>query len=148
MRTQEKVDASNLFQSSQGVPLSSNVGSASAFFPTATGVLLSEVSFQEKWLPIAGKALSLWDSSLVQHHYQLRAFHSRQAVSPLGLRETELAWMKRNSDLLKTMVGEWVVVEKDELIGHNRSHKLVLEKARDRGISRPFMVFISREDVL
>jgi chromosome condensin MukBEF ATPase and DNA-binding subunit MukB len=68
--------------------------------------------------------------------------------SKIGFREQEMNWLDANNKLLRDEYrGEWVVVEKDELVAHNADYMKAVEVARRKGIKIPFTVFVERNDL-
>lgn len=64
-----------------------------------------------------------------------------------SLRHTELNWLEQHKDVFDRFAGQWIVVEKDELVANNKDYKKAREAATQRGIKRPFIIFVpSKED--
>ena len=57
-------------------------------------------------------------------------------------RQTEIDWIKRNTEISAEYRGKWVVLEKDELIASDKDYKRARAIAKERGIKRPFIVFV------
>jgi len=57
-------------------------------------------------------------------------------------RQAEIEWMNRNSLVSDEYRGKWVVVEKNELIASDKDYGRARAIAKERGIKRPFIVFV------
>lgn len=57
-------------------------------------------------------------------------------------RQTEIDWIKRNTEISEEYRGKWVVLEKDELIASDKDYGKARAIAKQRGIKRPFIVFV------
>lgn len=57
-------------------------------------------------------------------------------------RQTEMLWLKRHKDLARRYGGQWIVLEKDELIANDTDYRKAREVATQRGIKRPFIFFV------
>jgi hypothetical protein len=69
---------------------------------------------------------------------------SKQKRSVLGpsLRQTEMSWLTRNKNLSDQYGGQWIVLEKDELVANDENYSKAREAATHRGIKRPFIIFV------
>lgn len=57
-------------------------------------------------------------------------------------RLTEIEWMKKNTEVSEEYRGKWIVVENNELIASDKDYSRARAIAKERGIKRPFIVFI------
>ena len=57
-------------------------------------------------------------------------------------RHIEMSWIKRHKDLTRRYGGQWIVLEKDELIANDRDYRKARGVATQRGIRRPFIIFV------
>lgn len=57
-------------------------------------------------------------------------------------RQTEINWLTRNKDLSDRYGGQWIVLEKDELVANDPDYHKAREAATRRGIKRPFIIFV------
>ncbi|MGH8732901.1 MAG: DUF5678 domain-containing protein [Burkholderiales bacterium] len=63
----------------------------------------------------------------------------RQTVPP---RVREMAWRRAHEQELGNLVGQWVIVEGDELIAHGPDPGALVAAARVRGIRVPYVFFV------
>ena len=85
-------------------------------------------------------------NSALQHTSEFRgsaAFVVLQArmVSPRGpsRRQAELQWRRANRELLRDYLGQWVVLEGERLVTHDRSLAEAVRQARDSGVKIPYV---------
>lgn len=64
----------------------------------------------------------------------------RQAAPPPRARE--MAWRRAHEPELGNLVGQWVIVEGDELIAHGPDPGALVAAARVRGIRVPYVFFV------
>lgn len=57
-------------------------------------------------------------------------------------RQTKMNWLTRNKNLADRYGGQWIVLEKDELIAIDEDYRKAREVATRRGIKRPFIIFV------
>jgi Family of unknown function (DUF5678) len=57
-------------------------------------------------------------------------------------RHSEINWLVRNKELSDRYGGQWIVLEKDELVANDADYSKAREVATRRGIKRPFIIFI------
>ena len=69
---------------------------------------------------------------------------NRQKRPVLGpsLRQSEMNWLTRNKNLSSQYGGQWIVLEKDELVANDEDYSKAREAATRRGIKRPFIIFV------
>jgi len=67
----------------------------------------------------------------------------RPQPSAFNPRRQEMAWLK-NPDA--RFLGQWVVLEGNEVIAHASEAKVAYEEARATGIRSPFLVFVPEPD--
>ena len=65
---------------------------------------------------------------------------SIQLAGPFKDRRREMAWTMR-PDL--QYLGEWVVLEGDEVVAHGTDGKAAYEAARAKGIASPFLFYVA-----
>jgi len=65
----------------------------------------------------------------------------RASIQP-SPREAEINWLAKNRDLSERYGGQWIVIEKDELIANDTDYMKAREVATRRGIKRPLIIFI------
>jgi len=63
-----------------------------------------------------------------------------------GLRERELEWRRTHAETLRQFENEWVALEGEEIIAHNRDPVQVFEEARRRGIRSPYIFYVEPTD--
>jgi hypothetical protein len=51
-------------------------------------------------------------------------------------------WLTQNKDLSEQYAGQWIVLEKNELIANDEDYRKAREAATRRGIKRPFIIFV------
>jgi Family of unknown function (DUF5678) len=74
---------------------------------------------------------------------QLLTFRSRdQHGRPPPLRSRELSWRRAHEQKLREFVGQWVIVEGEELIAHGPDPAPLVAAARARGIRIPYIFFV------
>ncbi len=91
-------------------------------------------SFESNKLEIAGSG----------RHLRVVPHISKPLSKHLGSprRQTEIDWIKRNTEISEEYRGKWVVLEKDELIASDKDYVKARAIAKQRGIKRPFIVFV------
>jgi Family of unknown function (DUF5678) len=57
-------------------------------------------------------------------------------------RGTEINWLTQNKELSDRYGGQWIVLEKDELVASDTDYKKARDVAIRRGIKRPFIIFV------
>lgn len=65
-------------------------------------------------------------------------------------RTRELEWRRTHPEILKAFEGEWIVIEGDEVVAHDREFGHVINQARFRGIRTPYVFFVEpkSEDIV
>lgn len=53
-----------------------------------------------------------------------------------------MAWRRAHEQELRELVGQWVIVEGDELIAHGPDPGALVAAARARGIRVPYVFFV------
>ena len=71
---------------------------------------------------------------------------SKQSFIASSRRQTEVEWIARNKNLADTYGGQWVVIEKDELVANDPDYRRARDVAKQRGIRRPFIFFVPPKD--
>jgi len=61
-------------------------------------------------------------------------------------RAAEMNWLATHKDVADQYGGQWIVLEKDELVANDTEYQKARETATQRGIKRPFIIFIPRKD--
>jgi len=61
-------------------------------------------------------------------------------------RQTEIEWLKRNKDLADRYGGQWIALEKDELVANDQDYRKVREAVIEKGIKRPLIIFVPLKD--
>jgi len=64
------------------------------------------------------------------------------AKSQASSRQTEMSWVRRNKDLSERYGGQWIVLEKDELVASDPDYSKARGVATQRGIKKPFIIFV------
>lgn len=76
---------------------------------------------------------------------QRRPFGKRVKPSaPYKDRSREHQWLKENG---RAYIGQWVVLEGDQLLSHGTNAKEVFATAKAKGIERPLYFFIEDPDI-
>lgn len=65
-----------------------------------------------------------------------------QGTTTVSRRRQELAWREAHQQLLRTLAGQWVVVEGDALIGSGQDPAALVAAARQQGIQTPYVFFV------
>jgi Family of unknown function (DUF5678) len=60
----------------------------------------------------------------------------------LRFRQREQEWCRTHGDVLRGYVGQWVVLEGEEIVAHGDDVTRLVEQARGRGIRSPYVFFI------
>lgn len=129
--------------------------------PTDKSALL--VTFQRALLDYAHATSMVFEVEPIQHavqnletpHIKITA-HKQTAnglvlspeaaapKNPVGsfARQAEIKWLMRNEDLSERFGGQWIVVEKDELVANDIDYQKARHVATQRGITRPFIIFV------
>lgn len=71
---------------------------------------------------------------------------SKRSFIASSRRQTEIDWIARNRNLADMYGGQWVVIEKDELVTNDPDYRKAREVAKQRGIKRPFIFFVPPKD--
>jgi hypothetical protein len=66
----------------------------------------------------------------------------RRITPPRRNRDAEIKWMENNKDLLARLARKWIAVEGDQLVAESEEFTLVLEAARAKGITVPFIIYL------
>jgi plasmid stability protein len=62
---------------------------------------------------------------------------------PLNRREREHAWRRSNRDLLQGQyAGQWVVLEGEEILAHDKDAVQAVEEAKAKGVVVPYVFFV------
>jgi len=56
--------------------------------------------------------------------------------------QNEIGWLTRHKDLSGRYDGQWIVLEKDELVANDTDYRKARAAAAQRGIKRPFIIFV------
>jgi hypothetical protein len=77
-----------------------------------------------------------------------RMRHRLRAVRPgvSAFRDRELEWRQTHSEELQAFANEWVALEGEEIIAHDRDPVRVFEQAKQRGISSPYIFYVESAD--
>ncbi len=62
---------------------------------------------------------------------------------PRSERRAEMAWAARPDS---RFIGQWVVLEGDQVVANGTNAKQTYEAARRRGIASPFVIYVSGEE--
>jgi hypothetical protein len=75
-----------------------------------------------------------------------RALRDREVADPAPLpdsREREDAWRNSNREFLQShFVGEWVVLEGEEIVAHSEDAAQAVGEARSKGVAVPFVFYV------
>jgi hypothetical protein len=65
---------------------------------------------------------------------------------PSSFRAQELEWLAQNERTggLRNLAGQWIVIEKNQLVAHDWTYDAARDRARQAGIARPFLIFVPR----
>lgn len=64
-------------------------------------------------------------------------------LPPLSRREREHAWRRSNRELLQRQyVDQWVVLEGEEIVAHDKDAVRAVEEAKAKGIRVPYVFFV------
>jgi len=70
----------------------------------------------------------------------------RENVGKPSRRAAEMNWLATHKDVADQYGGQWIVLEKDELVANDTEYQRARETATQRGIKRPFIIFIPPKD--
>jgi hypothetical protein len=73
---------------------------------------------------------------------ELIATTGTSSSSPARLRTDEGAWRRTHPDQLRAYQGQWVVLEKNEIIASGSDVVTVTQQARDRGVNTPYIFYV------
>ncbi len=59
-----------------------------------------------------------------------------------GYRSRELDWRRTHGELLNTLAGQWVVLDREEIIAHGGDPLKVIAGARGKGIHVPHIFYV------
>jgi hypothetical protein len=63
--------------------------------------------------------------------------------APPDSRDMEVGWVEEHrAELQQRYAGQWIVVDGDTLVAHHRILREAVDRAEDRGIRCPFVLFI------
>jgi hypothetical protein len=67
-----------------------------------------------------------------------------------GHRSRELEWRRTHGEFLHSFAGQWVVLEREEIIAYGGDPLKVLAEARGKGIQVPYIFYVesSADDVM
>lgn len=71
-----------------------------------------------------------------------QAFASKMSFPTPSTRQTEINWLARNKELSDRYGGQWIVLEKEELVASDPDYRKARDVATRRGIKRPFIIFV------
>ena len=74
------------------------------------------------------------------------AHGAEQSPIASSRRQTEIGWIAKNRNLTDKYGGQWVVIEKDELVANDPDYLKARDVAKQRGIRRPFIFFVPPKD--
>jgi hypothetical protein len=63
-----------------------------------------------------------------------------------AFRERELEWRQTHREELQVFANEWVALEGEEIIAHDRDPVRVFDQAKQRGISSPYIFYVESAD--
>jgi len=63
-----------------------------------------------------------------------------------AFRDRELEWRQTHREELQAFANEWVALEGEEIIAHDRDPVRVFEQAKQRGISSPYIFYVESAD--
>jgi Family of unknown function (DUF5678) len=63
-----------------------------------------------------------------------------------AFRDRELEWRQTHAEELRAYANEWVALEGEEIIAHDRDPVRVFEQAKQRGISSPYIFYVESAD--
>lgn len=61
-------------------------------------------------------------------------------------RQIEIDWIAKTADLADRYGGQWVVIDKSELIANDPEYRRARDAAKQKGIKRPFIFFVPAKD--
>ena len=93
----------------------------------------------------------LWDVGrrwLPVEHLRRGPFATRTTAQPhlSKHRNRELEWRRTHSETLIQYQNEWVVLEEEEIIAHGPDAAQVIGEAKARGIGRPYVFFVEKQN--
>lgn len=72
----------------------------------------------------------------------------KQEVIRSPIRKQELAWIREHESELSRYAGEWVVIEKNNLIAHNKNYDQARQSAIDKGITIPCIFLVEEQQAI
>jgi hypothetical protein len=73
------------------------------------------------------------------------SMHLRSQRDTGGRRAREMEWRRTHRAFLRTLAGQWVVLEGEELIAHGTNLAQMVTEARARGIRVPYVFYVEEE---
>jgi hypothetical protein len=61
-----------------------------------------------------------------------------------GYRTRELEWRHAHREVLRNFVGQWVVLEGEEIVTHGKDPQQVVVDARAKGIRIPYIFYVGQ----
>ena len=61
-------------------------------------------------------------------------------------RTRELEWRRAHREVLCNFVGQWVVLEGEEIVTHGKDPQQVVVEARAKGIRIPYIFYVGQAD--
>ena len=84
---------------------------------------------------MAGQTEKLVEFDSIPSHLELLAS---------GHRIRELEWRRAHREVLRNFVGQWVVLEGEEIVTHGKDPQQVVIEARAKGIRIPYIFYVGQ----
>jgi Family of unknown function (DUF5678) len=65
---------------------------------------------------------------------------------PRGTRSREVEWRRRHPDAFRSIEGQWVALEGEQIVAHGTDVDDVISNARQQGIRIPYVFLVERFD--
>ena len=75
------------------------------------------------------------------------AARKRPEISKSTHRHREFEWIETHADEMRRHVGEWIVLEGDDLVAHGKNATRVVASARRKGVKVPFIFYVEPVDL-
>jgi Family of unknown function (DUF5678) len=72
--------------------------------------------------------------------------HSAVSSPRAGLRDKEREWCRAHADELRSLSGEWVILQGERVVGHGKEPAALITEARRQGIKIPYIFYVGEVD--
>lgn len=87
---------------------------------------------------------SIWDTARVDEPISQPG--SRVLTHVSGSESGELEWLETNANELERYSGEWLLIERGELLEHSQDFSVIRARIQERRIASPFVYYVPTND--